>query len=196
MNNQTTASDFYTQQETPESLQHKIETAKKHQEHQRLKQELENIATETASMTDAYQGAMQTPDTQRALHTKRNGWHLIELLQTRFIRMLSPRPIIGNLIAIGIMLVALFFLQHEVTLHHFEKYRHYIGVSLLCFAGLQIIKSSSRSLILPLLAMVIGAMISHTLTPHETLLSYGTTFYQYVMIVGIIGLGISAITID
>lgn len=196
MSSQATSNHFYSEQESLESLQEKITAAKQERECQRLKQELERIAEETSNIPSEYQGAMQVADTARVLHTKRTGWHLIELIQTRIIRMLSPRPIIGNLIGIGVTLLALFFLQHEVTLHHFGQYRHYIGVGLLVFAGLQIIKSSSRSLILPLLAMVIGAMVSHTLTPHQTLFTYGATFYQYVMIVGIIGLGIAAITID
>jgi len=67
---------------------------------------------------------------------------------------------------------------------------------LLAFAGLKVIKSATRSLLLPLVATALGAIVSHTLGHHHTLFGYGATFYQYVMIVGIIGLGISVLSID
>ncbi|ABS78554.1 hypothetical protein CbuD7D7780_11735 (plasmid) [Coxiella burnetii] len=88
------------------------------------------------------------------------------------------------------------FLNTEITLHHFDKYQHYIGVGLLIFGGIQIIKSSTRSLFIPLIATIAGAVISHTLPNGQMLFTYNATFYQSLMVTGIIGLGISVLNID
>ena len=71
-----------------------------------------------------------------------------------------------------------------------------MGIGLLLFAAVQVIKSGTRSLFLPLLAMVVGAIVSHTLGDGETLFSYGSDFYQYMMITGVIGAGLSVLIIE
>jgi hypothetical protein len=86
------------------------------------------------------------------------------------------------------------FLNSELTLAHGQQYQHYIGIGLLTFAAIQVIKSGTRSLLIPMLATILGAVISR-LTSSETLLTYSASFYQYLMVVGIIGLGISVLTI-
>ena len=110
--------------------------------------------------------------------------------------MLSPRPVVGNIIAIGLAMVALHFLRHEITLEGFGKYQNYIGIGLLIFGATQVVKSGTRSLFIPMVTMIAGAVISHTLPGGEHFLGYTAKFYQYVMITGIIGLGVSVLTID
>jgi hypothetical protein len=158
--------------------------------------QISDITMKAVNTPNEFEGVMQIPDTDKILHTKRKSTHFMEIFISRLTRMLSPRPIIGNLIAIGLAIFALAFLHSELTLHHFGKYQHYIGVGLLVFAGLQIIKSSTRSLLLPLLATVAGAIISHSLPNGQTLFTYGATFYQYVMIAGLIAVGFSVLNID
>jgi hypothetical protein len=71
-----------------------------------------------------------------------------------------------------------------------------IGIGLLLFGGVQIVKSATRSIMLPLVATIAGAVLSHSLPAGQTVLTYGANFYQYLMIVGIVGLGMSALMID
>jgi len=75
--------------------------------------------------------------------------------------MFAIRPIIGNIIALGLSCFALFYIYHEIDLAGFSGYRHYFGVGKLLFAALQIIKSSTRCLMLPILALVIESLIAH-----------------------------------
>ena len=102
--------------------------------------------------------------------------------------MLAVRPIIGNIIA-------LFYIHHEIDLAGFSSYRHYFGLGTLLFAALQIIKSATRSLMLPILALVIGSLIAHSLSGSNTLFGFSKTFFEYLMITGVIGVAISVLTI-
>ena len=164
--------------------------------YEEIKQDLAEANANAVHQPTEFEGAIQVPDTARVLQTKRKKQTFIEALLSRIARMCAARPVIGNMIGIGIAFGAIAFLQNQANLHGFAKYQHYIGIGLLIFAGIQVIKSGTRSLLLPLVATVGGAIISHSLGHHQTLFSYGATFYQYVMITGIIGLGISVLNID
>lgn len=177
------------------ALKAQLEAAKRQQQYDEIKSKLDAIK-EQGNEPNEFEGAMQIPDSEKVMQTKRQSQHLVEKIIKRLTHMLSPRPVVGNLIAIGLAFIALHFLRHEVTLAGFGKYQDYIGTGLLIFAALQVIKSSTRSLFIPVVTMITGAIISHTLPHGEHFLGYTSKFYQYVMITGIIGLGISALTID
>ena len=172
-----------------------LETAERQRQYDEIKSKLAAIQGQ-GNKPNEFEGAIQVPDTEKLMQTKRQSQHLIEKIIKRITHMLSPRPVIGNLVAIGLTFIALHFLRHEVTLAGFGKYQNYIVTGMLIFAALQVIKSSTRSLFIRVVTMIAGAIISHTLPHGEHFLSYTAKFYQYVMITGIIGLGISVLTID
>ena len=176
-------------------LKAQLEAAERQRQYNEIKSKLDAIQGQGNELNE-FEGAMQIPDTEKVMQIKRQSQHLIERIIKRLTHMLSPRPVVGNLIAIGLAFIALHFLRHEVTLAGFGKYQNYIGTGLLIFGAIQVIKSSTRSLFIPVVTMIAGAIISHTLTHSEHFLGYTAQFYQYVMITGIIGLGISVLTID
>ena len=176
-------------------LKAQLEAAERQRQYDEIKSKLDAIQGQ-GSEANEFEGAIQIPDTEKVMQTKRQSQHLIEKIIKRVTHMLSPRPVVGNLIAIGLAFIALHFLRHEVTLAGFGKYQNYIGTGLLIFGAIQVIKSSTRSLFIPVITMIAGAIISHTLPHGEHFLGYTAQFYQYVMITGIIGLGISVLTID
>lgn len=176
-------------------LKAQLEAAERQRQYDEIKSKLDAIK-EQGSEPNEFEGAMQIPDSEKVMQTKRQSQHLIEKIIKRVTHMLSPRPVVGNLIAIGLAFIALHFLRHEVTLAGFGKYQNYIGTGLLIFGAIQVLKSSTRSLFIPVVTMIAGAIISHTLPHGEHFLGYTAKFYQYVMITGIIGLGISVLTID
>lgn len=177
-------------------LKAKRDELKRLKEYEKLKAEIADIAMQASNTPNEFDGAMQQPDTEKRLSTKRSVRSITEMIIARVTHMLSPRPVIGNLIGIGVAIIALIMLNTEMTLKQGNHYQHYLGLGLLVFGAIQIIKSSSRSLFIPTLAALVGAVVSHTLTQHETLFTYGTAFYQYLMIAGIIGLGIAVLNID
>ena len=176
-------------------LKSQLEAAERQRQYDEIKSKLDAIQGQSSEPNE-FEGAIQIPDTEKVMQTKRQSQHLIEKIIKRLTHMLSPRPVVGNLIAIGLAFIALHFLRHEVTLAGFGKYQNYIGTGLLIFGAIQVIKSSTRSLFVPVITMIAGAIISHTLPHGEHFLGYTAQFYQYVMITGIIGLGISVLTID
>lgn len=92
--------------------------------------------------------------------------------------------------------ISLMLNSFSLSLLCFGSYQHYFGIGLLVVAGIQVIKSSTRSLIVPLVVSISGAIISHTLEKGQTLFTYDASFYQWVMIAGIIGIAMSVVTID
>lgn len=178
------------------NLEKKLDEAKRIQEHENLKADIASITDQIVNTPNEFQGAIQVPDTERVLKTKRKLKNFTELMISRFTRMLSARPIIGNLIAIGLGVVALTLMKTEIILQHFDKWQHYLGIGVLIVMGWQVIKSASRSILIPLVAAIAGAIISNSLPHGQTFLTYGVTFYQYMMVAGLCGIVISIFTID
>ncbi len=143
-----------------------------------------------------FEGAMQMADTQQVLKTKWRYNTLLELVMGRLVMMLTSRPVIGNIVGLGIALFAYVTLSTELTLRHAGQFAHYLGIGILIFGGLQIIKSSTRSLLLPLAATLVGVIVTNTLHHGQTLFHFHSTFYQYVMAVGLIGLALAVFHID
>ena len=176
---------------TVDELKAEISKIKEQAQIAALQEELESL-----KKPSEFEGAMQEPDDQKVLKTKRQSAKLMDLILERLIRMFAIRPIIGNIIALGLSCFALFYIYHEIDLAGFGGYRHYFGLGTLLFAALQIIKSSTRSLMLPILALVIGSLIAHSLSGPQTLFGFSKTFFEYLMITGVIGVAISVLTID
>ena len=176
---------------TVDELKAEISKIKEQAQIAALQEELESL-----KKPSEFEGAMQEPDDQKVLKTKRQSAKLMDLILERLIRMFAIRPIIGNIIALGLSCFALFYIYHEIDLAGFSGYRHYFGLGTLLFAALQIIKSSTRSLMLPILALVIGSLITHSLSGPQTLFGFSKTFFEYLMITGVIGVAISVLTID
>ena len=141
-----------------------------------------------------FEGAMRIPDTERVLKTKRKKNLLVELVISRFLGMMAFRPIIGNFIAISMAFVALYYLFEVAAYPWLEGYRQYLAILIECAAGLQIIKSSTRSLLLPFVALVIGG----TLSTVDLNLGWGFNphFFEALTLVGVLGCLFAVINID
>ena len=188
--------DVLPSEEDVANLRQKIAAHRRQQEHRQLQAELQHVAVTRANTHNQFDGVMQEPDTQRVLKTKRRRYSFIDLVFARLAGMFAARPIIGHLIAVGFALSAYGLLQTELMLHHAAQYHQYLGIGLLFMAGIAVIKSATRSALLPVILAIGGAIISHTLHHKQLLFNHDATFYQYVMIAGIIGMGITALNID
>ena len=159
---------------TVDELKAEISKIKEQAQIAALQEELESL-----KKPSEFEGAMQEPDDQKVLKTKRQSAKLMDLILERLIRMFAIRPIIGNIIALGLSCFALFYIYHEIDLAGFSGYRHYFGLGTLLFAALQIIKSSTRSLMLPILAfLVTGSLIAHSLKRDQSSEGYHQFFSQ------------------
>lgn len=172
-------------------LKEEMAEAKRKAEYQKLQQELKRLKE-----SNEFEGAMQMPDTEQVLRTPRKRHHIIDILLGRLGRMFSIRPIIGNLIGIGLAFFALYYIYHEINMAGFTSYQGYFGIGIQLFAALQIIKSGTRSLILPVTAVVFGTIAAHTIPHHHLLFGYNAQFFNHLAIVGIIGMAASILSID
>ncbi len=179
-----------------DKLKSQISDMSRKAEHEKLKQELAELTREIVHAPNEFEGAMQVPDTQKALTTKRKRAHFFDLVINRVRDMASLRPIVGNVIAIGLAVFALYYINTQVQGAVLEEYQSYLGTGVCIIAGLQILKSATRSILLPIVALMIGSSVAHTLGVGELLLGHDITFYQCVMGVGIVGVGLSVLSID
>lgn len=179
-----------------EVLRGQLESAKRQAEYEQLKQDLQEITYKTANTPNEFEGSMQIPDTDRVLKPKRTEKRFVELIAERIRGMFSVRPVIGNIIALLLAGIALYYIFNEIKEPWFIKYQNYFGIGIQLFAALQIIKSGSRSLLLPVLALVVGGIASHSLSADQTLFHFGRAFFEHLTIVGVIGIGISILSID
>ena len=179
-------------------IKEEIKDLQQREQYQKLKNDLEEITQRAVNTPNEFEGAMQVPDTAQVLKTKRKSKAFSELLIARIIAMAAFRPIIGNIIAILIALVGMHFIWNVVDLKGFGEYRSYFSIAMQIFAGIQVVKSASRSILLPGLSLILGSAGAHRLSAsgHHLLLGAGHTFYEGMIIAGILGLGIAVLTID
>lgn len=177
-----------------QTLRDQISEAKRLAEYAQLKRDLQDIVTKSVNMPNEFEGVMQIPDTDQILKTKREKPHFFEMLAERLRGMFSVRPIIGNVIALLIACVLLYSIYDQLGVTHATK--DFLAIGIEIFAAIQIIKSGTRSLLLPFLALVVGCTASHSIASHNLIFHFGKDFYQYLMVVGIIGLGVSVLSID
>jgi hypothetical protein len=179
-------------------IKEEIKELKQREQYQKLKNDLEEITTRAVNTPNEFEGAMQVPDTERILKTKRKTNTFSELLLARIIAMCAFRPIIGNIIAILIAIVGMYYIWNVVDLKGFAEYRSYFSITIQIFAAIQIAKSASRSILLPGLSLILGSAGAHRLNAggHHLLFGAGHTFYEGMIIAGIIGFGIAVLSID
>lgn len=134
------------------------------------------------------------PDTQKTLKSKPESPRFVELFIDRLRDMFSVRPIMGNIIALLIAFIALYYIYDELGVSRATK--DFLAIGIEIFSAIQIIKSGTRGLLLPFLALIIGGTGTHMLSHSPMLFHFGHAFYERLMVVGIIGLGVSVLSID
>ena len=177
-----------------EALAADIRQKERQSEFNKLTQKLDRI-----SEPSEFDSAMAYRDNDNVLQSKgKKGF--INLVTDRLAHMLSPRPVTGNFISLGLMIAVLIIVRAnlitQVGNYDIKGYLPYIGYLALFGGGLQVIKSSSRSLIIPIIAIVVGGCIATTMSPDALVFTFTQAVYQGLFIVGLIGLVMGAISID
>ena len=170
-------------------LKSQIDAQKKINEYEQLKKELADITYKANHTLTEFDGGMKQVDTERALKTQRSTSSFSELMIHRIIKMCHVRPIIGNIIALGLAFIGLTFLSNFLIDPELQSLRQGIMYFIEFAAAVQIVKSASRSIVLPLAATAIGAMVSHQLGNHF-LFNHPAAFFQAMLVVGLIGISI------
>jgi len=181
-------------------LKEKIADQKRVDQYNKLKADLEDISYRAANTNNEFQSAMQSPDTDRVLQSRKGKDNFINLFIARVQRMCSPRPAVGNFIALGITLAVLFLMRSGIVTHigswDVSNFLPYLGYLALVSGALQIIKSATRTLLIPLLALIIGGLITASMGQNDIVMSFGKEVYSGMFVCGIIGLIIASFSID
>lgn len=178
------------------SIREQIQEQKRLAEFEELKGELFDISYKANHSLTDFDGGMKQVDTDKVLKTKRSAHTFSEMIIARFMKMCSFRPIVGSIVAVGLALacvICIFSFLHHPKL---DNYRILVAYCIEMAAGVQILKSASRSLLLPVLATIIGAIVANTMEPNQLFLFHHQLFYQIMMLTGILGISISVFTID
>lgn len=177
-------------------LKSKIAAQRKIQEYEQLKKDLFDISFKANHTLTEFDSGMQQVDTERALKTKRSNPSFSELVISRIIKMCNVRPIVGNFIALGLSIFGLIFILNFLNGSDLKSLKVGLTYFIEIAAAVQVLKSASRSIVLPLAATAIGAVISNQLTGHQLFLNHSSDFFQAMMIIGLVGIGISVFAID
>ena len=177
-------------------LKNKIDSHKKREEYDQLKKDLFEITYKANNTLTEFDGGMKQVDTERVLSDKYRKQTFSEIFISRFIKMCAIRPITGNLIAITLAIVAICSLNLFLNNPDLKTLKLWIQYFIELAAGIQILKTASRSLILPVCATIIGAVVSNQITGNQSLLQQPHVFYQALMVTGLIGIAISVFSID
>lgn len=177
-------------------LRHQISEQKKREEYARLKKDLFDITYKANHTLTEFDAGMKQVDTENVLSKPNRKQTLSEILIARFIKMCALRPITGNLIALALAFIAVFSLHSFLNNPDLAFLKKVLCPLIELAAGVQIYKSASRSLVLPIAATLIGAIISNQLSGHELFLQHSSEFYQALLITGLIGITVSIFTID
>ena len=177
-------------------LKSKIDAQKKINEYAKLKKDLFDVTFQANHALTEFDGGMQQVDTEQSLKTKREISALSEIFVARTIKMCNVRPVVGNMIAISLAIVGLVFLFNCLNNPELKTLKIYLSYFIEMAAAVQILKSASRSIVLPLVATIMGAMVSNQLTGHQLFLHQPSLFFQAMMITGLIGIAVSVFSID
>lgn len=177
-------------------LRLQISEHKKCEEYARLKKDLFEITYKANNTLTEFDGGMKQVDTARVLSNKNRIQTFSEIFISRFIKMCAVRPITGNLIAVTLAIVAICALHVFLNNPDLKTLKTILGYFIEFAAGIQILKSASRSLILPIFATIAGAIVANHLTGHQLFLQHPAEFYQALMVTGLIGIAISVFSID
>ena len=177
-------------------LKSKISEQKKKEEYDTLKKDLFDISYKANNTLTEFDGGMAEVDTEKLLKTPRSKDSFFDLVIARIMRMFNARPIIGNIIGIGLAFVGLMSMNKYMNNPELIIVKLYLGRFMMISGVVQILKSATRSLLLPLVATSVGGIIANQLTGNQLMLGQPSWFYQGVLITGLVGIAISVFSID
>ena len=130
------------------------------------------------------------------LKEKRGKEYFSELFIGRILKMFNARPIVGNLIAIGLAIVGIACLYKYMNNPELKIIKGYLAHLIEIAGAVQILKSAGRSILLPLVATAMGGLISNQLTGTQLFFNQPSLFFQAMLITGLVGIAISVFSID
>ena len=178
------------------ALKKEIENKKRFDEYQKLKNDLFEINFKANNTLNEFQGGMKQVDAERVLKDNKSNQTLADVIISRFIKMCSLRPVSGNLIGIGLALIAIISLHYYLGTKDLLPLVMIVTYTIEAGIGVQILKSANRSLVLPIFSTIFMMVALINLNEGQSLFLHPLIFYKIGLLVSIIALTISVFSID
>ena len=179
-----------------DQLRSEIEERKRQAEYEQLKKDMAQISLDAKHQLTEFDGGLKEVDTISLLKSKGRKRHFADFIIHGFLKMMSPRPVARNLLAIGLIFASVFCIMKLLNIKQINPYKIYFCYFLEFAVAIQIIKSAPRSLFIPVIATLIGAITANVMPQAGVFLAHHQLFYQILMVTGVIGICISVFTID
>lgn len=177
-------------------LRREIDASRRQEELKKLKEEMAEITLKAQYDLGEFEGGLKEVDTERLLKNKQKSNHLMDKALASFLKMMSVRPVIRNLVAIFVLMGCVVCLLDFLHIKALEGKIIYFCYFIEVAVGIQILKSATRSLLIPVAATLIGAVVANTMPEGSLFLMHHQLFYQILMVTGIVGVMMSVFTID
>jgi hypothetical protein len=177
-------------------LRREIDASRRQEELKKLKEEMAEITLKAQYDLGEFEGGLKEVDTERLLKNKQKSNHLMDKALSSFLKMMSVRPVIRNLVAIFVLMGCVVCLLDFLHIKALEGKIIYFCYFIEVAVGIQILKSATRSLLIPVAATLIGAVVANTMPEGSLFLMHHQLFYQILMVTGIVGVMMSVFTID
>ena len=132
-----------------EQLKSALEEKQRHAEYEKLKKDLMQISLEANHQLTEFDGGLKQVDTHKILKDQNRKRHFADFIIQGFVKMMSPRPVARNLLAIGLIFSAVFCVMQLLDIKQINPYKIYFCYFLELAVTIQILKSSARSLFIP-----------------------------------------------
>lgn len=183
-------------QHIQEKEQGELAAQAKRQEKDALIQTIEEATYKAVTQPTEYDSAMAIADTDKVLKTRRTSKRWLDRVFQRLMAMGSLRPISAHLIALTLAGLAVVGLVYWVDVPFIEPYKPF-GIHIIQVIGaIQILKSSTRSIALPLLAMGVGCIMGQKVTGSTEVFFMNHNAFSLLTLVGVIGLAFSVLAMD
>jgi len=110
--------------------------------------------------------------------------------------MCSLRSVVGNIIGIGLSLISIISLHYYLGQKELQPFVMIVTYIMEASIGIQVIKSASRSIILPVFTMIFMVTFLASLKENQSWLHHPILFFQIALVVGIISVAVSVFSID
>ena len=120
---------------------------------------------------------------------------LINKLLRMMRAMIAFEPVMANVIAISLAIGALLLLSHPTLFPKLGKYHNYLAYFLYALIVIQTIKSSTKSLLIPLSALAIAGLNFIALSINPDWIALSIEYSKMLMLLGVIGIATSIIVI-
>lgn len=117
---------------------------------------------------------------------------IFKAIANEYIRFLvDPTLVVGHIVKIAICLGLLFYMLPSTVMADLVEIKKGLQVILIAAVAFQIVTSSLRSMLLPIVSIAVAVIADTMLKSHGTAISFNPVAFQYLFAIGVLGVGVA-----